>query len=280
MSPTPCKAPAVPGTIRYPGWITKFSEIKDQLQTGDIILVHGRYPFSWVVEFLQGSDYGHSAMVVRRKDVDPLNKLGLPELLLWEANVKIPGSTPNLWKPTAPPTVKEGPMLISLEERLLYSQCNYKDVYIAHRPLFINRANIKFDSVLPPFFDSVIDKGFPSDPEIIHAAWLGRKYNRDTNDPLTAISLNIADDVINDRKIVFEDPSKNQFESVAWSIDTTSKDKIYCSELLAATYKALGILTNNHVSNAYAPVDFSDKGTIRLLKSGWLGAEMFVDMRN
>lgn len=280
MNTPPCKGPAVPGNIFSPGWTSNFSEIKDQLKTGDIILVHGRYPFSWVVEFLQGSDYGHSAIVVRRSDLDPSNKFNLPaELLLWESNIEIPGSTPNLWRPSVPPKVKDGPMLISLEERLLYSQCHYEDVYIAVRPLFINRANIKFDNILPSFFDSLIDKKFPSESEIIHSVFLGRKYNRDSNNPLEAVSLNIADDIVNNKKIVLEDPSKNQLEAFTLKADTKSKDKIYCSELVAATYKELGILTQNHVSNAYAPGDFSDKGTIRLLKSGWLGSEMFIDMR-
>jgi len=274
-----CKAPAVPGNIFNPGWITNFSEIKDQLATGDVILVHGRYPFSWVVEFLQGSDYGHSAMVIRSRDIDPTNQFQLPELLLWESNLAIPGSTPNLWNPTNPPTVKEGPMLISLPERLLYSQCNYKDVYIAHRPLFVDRSNIPFSSILPAFFTSVMSKKFPSDTEIIYSAFLGRKYNRDSSNPLAAINLSISHDSASNKMAVVENVLENQLEALSVPFDERSKDKIYCSELIATTYKELGLLTQNHVSNAYAPVDFSDEGSIRLLKGAWLGKEMYIDMR-
>src|SRR5688572_33264542 len=127
---SPCKAPSVPGSIRSPGWIIKFSEIEDQLKTGDMILVHGRYPWSVVIEWLQRSDYTHCAMVVRRADIDPDNRYNFPELLLWESNVEMKDSVPNLWtKSGEPPRVKQGPMLLSLEGRLRYSQMNYKDAY-------------------------------------------------------------------------------------------------------------------------------------------------------
>jgi hypothetical protein len=274
-----CKSPEIPGTLFKPGWLTKFSEIKDQFKTGDIILVHGRYPFSWVVEFLQRSEYGHAAMVVRRDDLglDAQTASRFPELLLWEANTLMTASNVrDLWR--VPSSFKEGPMLISLTDRLLYSQNNYTDVYVVYKPLHIDRSAIDFTR-LPAYFDSVIHMGFPTDREIIASALLGRKYNRSSKNAKILAALTVTDLPGGIRNV------SDNFNPIAFKalglvegVDDPSKKEIYCSELIADTYKHLGILTKTHVSNAYVPADFSDEGRIRLLKRGWLGAEMFIDM--
>jgi hypothetical protein len=54
--------------------------------------------------------------------------------------------------------------------------------------------------------------------------------------------------------------------------------KIYCSQLVAETYKKIGLFTNNHVSNAYSPKDFSAEGNTRFLQRFWLGKEMYINM--
>lgn len=50
----------------------------------------------------------------------------------------------------------------------------------------------------------------------------------------------------------------------------------FCSQLVAHTFKKLGLLTQQYVDNSYAPVDFSEGLDVSLL-SGWLGKEMVLD---
>lgn len=254
--------------VLNPRWTTSYSEIKSHLKTGDIFLVHGRYPFSWVVELLQWSKWGHATMVIRREDIDPQNKHNLPEVMLWESNTD-DGPIKNLWGPQAG-QVKEGPMLISLEERLTYTQAEYDDVQIAYRPLL--RTGLNFDW-LPDFFDSMIDKGFPSDAEIIHSVYLGRRYNRTSNDPLSVIAL-----TPNSFTGEMELTNINIDKVLSLSESDIDKQKIYCTELMATTYKQMGLLTKHHVSNAYSPKDFSSEGTVRFLEKAWLAKEIYINM--
>ncbi|MVM35974.1 hypothetical protein GO755_38530 [Spirosoma sp. HMF4905] len=52
----------------------------------------------------------------------------------------------------------------------------------------------------------------------------------------------------------------------------------FCSQLVAHTYKALGLLTQAYVDNSYAPLDFSEKLDVSLL-TGWLGREIMLDTK-
>ncbi len=56
----------------------------------------------------------------------------------------------------------------------------------------------------------------------------------------------------------------------------TSLDTMFCSELAAYTYMHLGLLTDIHPVNSYAPVDFSEQLSISLLKRAWLGNEISI----
>lgn len=253
-----------------PHWVTRYSEIKNQFRTGDIILVHGKYPFSWLIEVLQGSNWGHCAMIVLAKDLDPAGKHNFPEVMIWESNVLIEGAAKNLWGSNQ--GYKEGPMLISLEERLNHTQANFKNVQIAYRPIY---PQLQLPThLLPDFFDKVIDHKFPSDREIISSIFLGRTQNRVAFHAEEIVNLDINFDNGTMRFINFRN---NHFLNELSKVDI-NKDELYCSELVAMTYKTLGLLTQNHVSNAYAPKDFSKEGSTRLLGRSWLGAEMFFDM--
>ena len=258
--------------VLNPDWTTYYSEIKDDLKTGDVVLVHGKYPFSWVVTLLQlFNNWGHAAMVIRASDIDPKNQFGFPELLLWESNTK-DLKVPNLWRGKHQGQVKEGPMLIDLESRLKNSQSCFEDVKIAFRRLEAPKLNFDYTK-LHAVFDEYIDCTFPSDPEVIHSIWLGRKFNRCSDDPLAALSLfiNFKLGIIVERRIDIDSIEKLS------AIDVV-KNKLYCTELLAATFKRMGLITNHHVSNAYSPKDFSSDGRVRFLKRGWLGDEIFIDM--
>ena len=257
--------------IFNPNWTTDFSEMKNRLRTGDLILVHGKYQYSWVAELLQWGKWTHTAMVIRSIDIDPDNLYKFPDLMLWESNTG-DQKVINLWGQNN--TIKEGPMLVSLEDRLKNTS-TYLDVQIVHRPLHCYDLKPIFEN-LKSYFDSVINCGFPTDPEVIHSIYLGRKYNRATDNPLNDINLFI--DFDSSIVQVLKIDVKNILQNLPdYDINNPIK-KIYCSQLIAETYKKIGLLTNNHVSNAYSPKDFSIEGEICLLLRSWLGLEMFIDM--
>jgi len=249
-----------------PNWTTAYSELERHLRTGDIVLVHGRYPFSWVVELLQWSSWGHSAMVVLAKDLDPENHFGLPPIMLWESNTGNQ-EIPNRWPALGP--VKEGPMLIDLKDRLQHSQGSYKDVQIVHRPLF-NCPDIDGRG-LQDFFTSQINKGFPSDKEVIFSVYMGRKYNRSTSSAIGGMFFIFNSFTGDFTEMLADSPGMQP------AVDM-DPNKIYCSELVAATYKQMGLLTKTWVNNAYSPKDFSAEGTMRLLNRAYLGEQMYINM--
>jgi hypothetical protein len=215
-------------------------------------------------------------MVVRASDIDPNNQYNFPELMLWESNTG-DQNVKNLWGPNN--VIKEGPMLIDLEARLK-NTATYEDVQIVHRPLHFDAHSLKIDfESLKSHMDSMIDKKFPSDQEIIYSVYLGRKYNRSSNEPEKGLNLKRY------RSIQFPFMDEIRLESAdntylkKLSLTDIDKSKIYCSELIALVYKHFGLLTKFHVSNAYSPKDFSNEGNVRLLNRAWLGHEMYIDMK-
>jgi hypothetical protein len=53
-------------------------------------------------------------------------------------------------------------------------------------------------------------------------------------------------------------------------------DDVYCAELVAETYKCMGLLSPDLPSNSFSPKDFSSKGRISLLKGAELEEESLV----
>lgn len=49
-----------------------------------------------------------------------------------------------------------------------------------------------------------------------------------------------------------------------------------CSQLVAHTYMALGLLSQFYVSNSYVPADFTEEVDVSLLKGAWLGREIYL----
>lgn len=81
-----------------------YSQIKDDLQTGDLILFSGKYSISKLVEKLEHSMWSHVAMVVR-----------IPEIeypLLWESSA-LTNLPDEIYKDNI-----TGPKIVNLEERL------------------------------------------------------------------------------------------------------------------------------------------------------------------
>ncbi len=57
--------------------------------------------------------------------------------------------------------------------------------------------------------------------------------------------------------------------------ETASFDRVFCAELVADTYKHLGLLSTDHPPNRYTPKDFSSEGRLKLLKGACLSKEVY-----
>jgi len=53
-------------------------------------------------------------------------------------------------------------------------------------------------------------------------------------------------------------------------------NNVYCAELVAETYKQMGLLSHDAPSNSFTPKDFSSKGALTLLKDAKFGEEIFL----
>ncbi len=146
-------------------WYFHFDELKDNLKTGDILLVHGRYEFSVVIETVQWSPYSHSAMVVRAADVGLAGKA--PDLLLWESN-----SLDNLPDILSGQT-KTGPMLVDLEKRLSTTSSEFSDVKFAWKPMYLSDGD-NLGEPLASFMPTVLNATFPTDEEMGQLFYDGR----------------------------------------------------------------------------------------------------------
>jgi len=146
-------------------WYLPYQEIKDDFQTGDVLLVHGRYEFSIAIEAVQWSPFSHVGMIVRAKDIGLAGKA--PELLLWEANSLI--NLPDVITGQA----KAGPMLVDFEERLSRTARDFEDVKFAFKPLHLTQET-SIGVALQELIPKVNQAGFPTDEEMARRFFNGR----------------------------------------------------------------------------------------------------------
>jgi hypothetical protein len=160
-----------------------YSILAPLLKTGDIILFSGQYKVSHFVEWLEGSEWSHAAMVVR-----------LPEFekpLLWESTT-LTDLPDVLFKDN-----KDGPKLVDLYQRLLTYGDDikpYKPPLYAVRQLNADISQPQKDA-LSQLFISQHAKPNPSDFMMIFKTIIGKLFNLRvgrntiTCSELTALSL-------------------------------------------------------------------------------------------
>ena len=56
-------------TDGIPKDLVPFSKLKQRMQSGDIILMHGQYSDSWLIQDFERSIWTHSGMVLKAKDI-------------------------------------------------------------------------------------------------------------------------------------------------------------------------------------------------------------------
>lgn len=157
-------------------------------------------------------------------------------------------ATPLLWESNVDSAVvdilsgapKQGPQLTLLYDRIVYNYSVKYDSDVATRKIHLPQPITTVQlGILNDVMQAVHSATFPGTPTDGKEEMLNFMTGRFMNEPVT---------------------------------DNT----FFCSQLVAHTFKALGLLTQYYVDNSYAPVDFSEALDVSLL-SGWLGREMWLD---
>jgi len=147
-----------------------FDEATAQMQTGDIVLMHGTFPLSKVIQAIEGSKWTHSGVAIRPEDV------GLPagDVLFWESN-----STP--LEDIRFHTTKPGPMVGTLRARVEDAVAGTYDMAFAWHHLEGPREPTRLQQIWD-LMPTVHDAGFPSDFEML-AFWVLGRYFRERTSP-------------------------------------------------------------------------------------------------
>ncbi len=141
-----------------------WSDFFTDLQTGDILLMHGQFISSIFIEKISGCEWSHAAIAVQPGDIglDPLTG----NVLLWESNIKNDPDDGRV-KDVILNQTKNGPMLDKLKERITnnYNQTPKKfDSAFAKRKLNFSRTPAMFKMLLSVIND-VHSADFPAIPE-------------------------------------------------------------------------------------------------------------------
>ncbi len=209
------------------------------LETGDLILMQGLFTSSIFIETITACHWSHAAVIVISDDIG-LKTVPSGTVLLWESNIK-DGTNAN-------------PNKLTVTDVILNIQ---KDGPILDRlkERITNNHDLKYDA------DVATRKlNFKRTPAF---------YN-DLSNAITAVH-------------------NDSFPSIPWGeMSHYIKGKLanmpvtdntfFCSQLVAHTYKALGLRNITHVDNWYARANFSDGSWYTpLLNGATLGPEVRLD---
>lgn len=217
-SPAPA-SPAASSNIG-PTFAVDWEDVAPTLQTGDLILQHGTYPSSLMIEMLEDSEWSHVGMVVLASDIG-LDPKKVPQLLYWESNdlTNLPDVITGKAKPQG------GPMLVDLTLRLQTNAKNTTDIGFILRQLSATRTPAML-TALADFIPVMQPVGFPNEQEAVMDWILGR-------------SANNPGDI---------------------------SQRCFCSQLVAASYQAMGLLSKAMVPVGYSPRDFTEVGKANFLQ--------------
>lgn len=154
-------------------WTVHWSELAPTVQTGDILLMHGKFPSSKLIEIIERSIWSHSAMVVRCADIG-LTGAHYPELAIWEANDLT--NLPDL----ITGKTKTGPMLVDLDKRLNSNLADGTDVLFSLVQVHAERTQEMFNE-LKNLIPKVHDATFPSMKEMGYEMATGRYEHSKTS---------------------------------------------------------------------------------------------------
>ncbi len=210
------------------------------LETGDIILMQGLFQSSIFTERITNCNWSHSAIIINANDIG-LNGIKDGPILLWESNIK--------------DAQKKNPKHFSVTDVILNIE---KDGPMLDRL----KERITNNEVLK------YDKGVAK-----------RKLNFSRNQKMFDVFKEMIPKIHN---YTFpEIPVEEMLNFVEGRLADipVADDTFFCSQLVAHTYKAWGLLNNTHVDNWYAPASFA-KGSweVELEAGATLGPEIRLDL--
>ncbi len=146
-----------------------YSDVKESLKTGDLIMFHGVELSSKIIEIIEWSFWSHVGMVILPEDIGLSGK----EPLIWEATASGDGIVDVIDNRPK----ESGVMLISLAERIGVDVSKQYDTHFKIK--YINRSLTKDELVkLKEFIDCAHDKTFPDDSELLKFYIEGRTFNK------------------------------------------------------------------------------------------------------
>jgi hypothetical protein len=231
--------------------INKISEdIKSSLKTGDIVLFHGGESVSKLIEMLENTPWSHVGMIINPSDI------GLSELC---------GNRPLLWHSTPKLNINDveinykdfGPEIVYLDDVLnLLKDYNY---LVVVRKLEASRTDKMMDN-LNQFIKKVHNDSFPTQPQLfleyiigIIMAAVNRLFKKKISYNDTLIVKGIENTGL---KFIVENLEK---KTCLLDIHTE-----FCSELIAQTYIAMGLLSDEKVPESFSPKSFSSQENMPL----------------
>lgn len=209
------------------------NDFLSNLQTFDIVLMKGLLVTSKEAQSITNSIWAHSGMVVVAGDLN-LPGIDPNARLYWEAN------TADTATDLISNTLKEGPQLVYLQDRIIHNfWVNYDGAFCA-RKLFYPRQPSMIATL-----NQVMQTTHPCGLPIVDGQYLELPY----------------------------------FLMGRFQGQASPPGTFFCSQLLAYTYMALGLLTQQYPDNSYVPADFTEKVDVSLLNGAYLGREIYLDTK-
>lgn len=207
------------------------NDFLSNLQSFDIVLMKGLLVTSKEAQSITNSIWAHSGMVVVAGDLN-LPGIDPTARLYWEAN------TADTATDLLSNTLKEGPQLVYLQDRIVHNYWVKYDGAFCARKLFYPR-----QASMIATLNQVMQATHPCGLPVVNGQYLELPYflmGRFQNQPSPAGTF-------------------------------------FCSQLVAHTYMALGLLTRQHPDNSYVPADFTEDVDVSLLNGAYLGREIYLD---
>ncbi|MRR54643.1 MAG: hypothetical protein EG822_09055 [Deltaproteobacteria bacterium] len=139
--------------------VIEYSEIRDELLTGDLVLMQGLNIDSEIIKVVEQSPWSHVAMIIRIRGIDPP--------LLWE-------STPlHFLEDKILHAKKSGARIVSLDDRLRIGRMKKLYKVFALRRLKVRRTRFMMDS-LRNYIENVHLLPYPTDWELVKSYLKGK----------------------------------------------------------------------------------------------------------
>jgi hypothetical protein len=148
--------------------LTPYEKIAPEMQTGDVVLMCGRFRFSGLFQWFQHSKWDHVGIVIRPEDVG----IDFDGVLYWESN-------PVALQDVRNGRYHSGPQLDSLRDRMVVAQ-GFTKMEFAWRHLEVDR-DAEALGRIRDFLPTVSNASFPSDFKLFAYLLLGRWFGIRTN---------------------------------------------------------------------------------------------------